>query len=324
MHANIAVVGVGEIGTRHLQALVEHDVDATIYVIDSDPETLQRARSRFEAALRQNTAEVIYANSARELGCDLDLAVIATASLGRMAAMRSLLNSIQVKYLVSEKVLFPSLREYDEAMELLDRLKVTAWVNCPRRIMSFYNQVQIEIAGSGPFMMRTTGTYWDLACNGIHYIDLCAKMAGTFKYRLDTGGLWPTTKPAKRRDYVEFYGTIRGVFDTGDRFDLTCGDDGLRQVTDVIETESVRIVHTGGQDNATLTRLSTGDKSTLPCILERQSQLTHIVAEQICTSGACGLTVFSESVELHLPFVRELLTFYSKITGITQDSLPIT
>ena len=45
---NIAIIGAGELGSRHLQALAHLEEDATIQVVDSSEESRQITMERFD------------------------------------------------------------------------------------------------------------------------------------------------------------------------------------------------------------------------------------------------------------------------------------
>ena len=117
----IAIIGCGQIGSRHLQGLMKLEFPILIDVVDSSEEAIKLAKYRAtEIDSIVNSNDIRYFSSITEIEDDIDLCIIATSAKVRLKVLKLLLTLKKVKYLVLEKVLFQSIDEYVIAQELLD------------------------------------------------------------------------------------------------------------------------------------------------------------------------------------------------------------
>ena len=89
---DIAIVGVGEIGSRHLQALSQCDFNSRLYCIDPSIESLERAKNRLnEYPKNPNIHSIIFEESIDALPSSLDFSIIATCADVRFQVLSDLL-----------------------------------------------------------------------------------------------------------------------------------------------------------------------------------------------------------------------------------------
>ena len=134
---HIAIVGAGQLGSRHLQGLARLDRDIVVDVMDPDTAALALAKQRFdEMSPNLHKQSVRYISTQKDFESDLDLAIIATNADVRPHVIKSLLTNVYVRYLILEKVVFQSVRDFETVIQILDEKRIKAWVNCPRRIFA--------------------------------------------------------------------------------------------------------------------------------------------------------------------------------------------
>src|SRR5947209_4742456 len=136
----VALIGAGQIGSRHLQALARLEADIT--VIDPSSASLDRAR---ELA---GKSDIRYATQLDQLGPAIDVAIVACSARERRSVVESLLAGRKVGALVLEKVLFQKIEDYEAVGALLKERGVRAWVNCPRRLWPFYQALRERTRGN--------------------------------------------------------------------------------------------------------------------------------------------------------------------------------
>jgi predicted dehydrogenase len=209
---NIAVIGAGQLGSRHLQGLAGVSFPCNLHVIDPYEKSLTLALERLREVEAKNVHEVFLHKSSEKIPDLIDLAVIATTSDIRMKAIEELLSSRIVKNLVLEKVLFQSFSEYAMAANLMQINSVNSWVNCPRRLYPVYENLK-KFWGNEPIIyMDVHGGDWGLGCNGIHFLDLLAFIYPGEKFYFECGGLDKESRTSKRAGFIEFTGTLRGTY----------------------------------------------------------------------------------------------------------------
>ncbi|MDD5302476.1 MAG: Gfo/Idh/MocA family oxidoreductase [Elusimicrobia bacterium] len=286
MEPVIVVVGAGQLGSRHLQALALMPGPVRLFVLEPSAEARARAESRYAEVRTPSSPLPRFLDHASELPAVIDAAVIATNADARLAALKTLLNGRRVRHVILEKVLFPTVAELDEAGDLLDRATAQAWVNCPRRLWPVYREMKALLGGKGPLTLDVAGPQWGLGSNAVHFLDLFQYLTGTTP-DLDASGLDAEPVASKRPGFLELTGTLRGSSPAG-ALSLTSTAAGLGPVRVRIDAPGIsREIDEAG------------------CGVP-QSRLTHLPVQDLLATGACGLTPYKDSAELH----RRLLPAY--------------
>lgn len=310
----VAIIGAGQLGSRHLQGLKSAENELAIYVMDQSNDSLKLAEERYNQVDDNGFAkEVHFVTSLDVLPTDLDIVIIATGSVPRAMLTKLLLNHSKVKYLILEKILFPRLAEYDEIQEIIRDKNVKAWVNCPRRLFPYYQKLYGMI--DSPFEMTVDGSNWGLCCNSIHLLDIFLYLTKENEYTvtLDVTSL----EASKRSGYIEMMGSFYFSTPKGSKLNLHCSKDekiyGARIKSDkydiVIDKKNMMLIVNGEED---------------PILSYPNSQLTGKVVNRLLAEGKCGLTQFEESCKYHKPIIEAILNEYNKLSGNKGDLCPIT
>lgn len=316
---NVAIIGAGQLGSRHLQAMKTASSSLNIWVMDNHEESLKVAKQRYEEIPMIGEKSIEYVGSIDLLPQQLDLVIIATGSKPRASIVKKLLECSKVKYLVLEKVLFPQISDYEEIENLLKKNQVLTWVNCPRRMFGMYQEIKKHIDHTVPIEMSYEGENWGLCCNAIHMIDLFMYFTGETQYTLDLSSLTDSIEESKREGYVEMTGTINIKTPHGNTLRLTSmnGFKGAPGLVIKNKDNKIFVDEAKGEWNI-------NEEQHLYC-LPYQSQLTGIVTDEILKTGGCMLTPFELSSLYHQPIIRSLLEKYNKlINDYNNKILPIT
>lgn len=306
----LAVIGAGNLGSRHLQALAKLKRPSEIVVVDPDQMALERAAARC-AEIGANAASVTYVRSIDKIGSDLDVAIVATNADIRADIVRKLLAQRRVRGLLLEKVLFTRPDDYADIAGVLQRHGVKAWVNCVRRAWPFYRQLQERLASSVLREVSVSGVEWGLGCNSIHMLDLMAWLCRSNSYTIDSVRLDDGARPAKRVGFVEFTGALSGAFRNGPIFQIASWSAGSARgmpfLLQVIADDAVYIVRED-EGRAWIADGRSGWKwQEVPCQVVLQSDLTHHVVEEILAKGTAPLTTYDDSAALHAPMLEAFI-----------------
>ena len=315
----VAVIGAGQLGSRHLQGLKVASSPMDITVIDSNEDSLKIAKERYDAVPPYGEKVVKFVKSIEELPAELDLVIIATGSKPRANIVKSLLEHSVVKNLVLEKVLFPSLNEYTAIGQLLKNKHVNCWVNCPRRMFGTYKQIKENIDVSKPIHMTKADEDWGLCCNSIHMIDLFMYLTGETEYTIETKWLNGKIEDSKRGGYIEMTGMLKIATPKGNSLTLISEKNFEGEKNFMIENgdNMFVIAEAGGY------WINANNKQ--PFTMIYQSQLTGVLADEILITGGCSLTPYFTSVLYHKPFIEAVLAKYNEINGSPDNKiLPIT
>ena len=312
----IAVIGVGQLGSRHLQGIKKSKNELEIWAVDSNRASLDMAKDRFGQILSINNKLVHYVESLDVLPESLEIVIIATSSKPRAGIITQLLASHHIENLILEKFLFNRLGDYDLIGNLLHEKQVSTYVNTPRRLYVGYERIKKYLRPNVPISLLYQGSNWGLCCNSIHFIDLSQYLTGSGNFIIDTSGLLPHILSSKRSGYIELEGTIVVKSDRGDVLKLICEESvppfmELRQ-----ESNCITI------DEMSNTYLMDGQQYDLG--LKYQSDLTGSVIDELLLKGFCGLPTYESSSMLHKLFLSEILSFVNKVQKTNEDNCPIT
>lgn len=298
---NIAVVGCGNIGSRHLQGLTSFGRPARIWAVEPDAAALDLSRRRVAEMSADDRLSFEFCESPSALPTHLDLVVVATSAGVRRAVATRVMDGREIGALILEKFLFQSIADLDEFGDLLARRGIPAFVNTPRRAWPIYSELRKEL-GDAPFTMvvdlnRTNG----LATNAIHFLDLVAFLSGCGgEMTLDGRDLRPVEGVSRHAGAVDFHGTLRGVTATGCDFVLNGRIDGNAPHAIALLSRDKRILIAETLQKAWVADGASGwspGERAFPIM--RQSELTGRIAAEIFDGGTTSLPGYAESAKLH-------------------------
>lgn len=317
----IAILGAGQLGSRHLQGAVKSSYPLDISVIDPSSDSLLLTRTRLGEVEVGNSSTRVEFMDKLPHGLAFDIAVIATTSDIRLSVVSSLLESCNVGYLILEKVLFVKEKDYQDASKLFKEKHVSAWVNCPRRMFEAYSSICKTMEEDTGVSLTVSGYSWGLACNSIHFIDLFAFLTNCYNIEIDGKGLTKVVE-GKRKGFYEIYGVLTGVDSDGNSFSLECVEDELLSVKVVIKSDQREIViyETEGK----IIHVENSEVTEWPFKPLFQSELTNLTIDELLADGLCSLTSYSQSQALHLPLINVLKKHIEVSNGESLEYCPIT
>lgn len=321
----VVLVGAGNLGRRHLQSMKACKNELDIIVIDPFSGSLKLAEQVYEETGLEGAAKKIsYFSSLREYKGEVNISVVATTASGRLGILEELVER-GVTDVVLEKIAFNSTLDIDIATSLMISNEVRGWVNCPRRMNPFYQNLAAELKGENIHQFSVHGSNYGMACNAIHFIDLFAFLSSRQDYMINLSGV-DSVVQSKRNGYIEFFGEITGKFLEGPEFKLVC-DNADETVSFCIEIEMAKKTIVIDEISKTVTALDKGHNNFKELEFRQpyQSELTGPLVDKIIETGTTDLTKFAESMQLHRPFVEAAYELYSsKYEKNIQKMVPIT
>jgi len=316
---NIAIVGAGNIGSRHIQGLKDIKFPVKIYVIDPDEKSLINARNRYinmtTSTGGKNVKEISYLRNIQQIDTDtIDLAIIATNSDVRLNVLKQLSNKVNVHNLILEKVVFGSNKEFETAADLIKSGRIKTWVNCPRRYQPLYHKLKNILANTHRLLFCVTGGEWGMASNTIHFMDTISYLKDIRRplIKINTEGLEDIIN-SKRKNFLEFTGNLKIVFSDTVTLSLT-SEKGLSPSTIItIISDILKIII--DETTGILFIKSTegyGEWHQEKFRFLYQSELTSKVVEDILMTKKCNLPTFEESRRMHEYLIASFLSYLKK------------
>ena len=207
----IILIGCGNIGSRHLQAIVKLKNKVTIEIVEPSVEAQRLAKSRLNEIKYNKTAhEFFWHKSLSEIKNKSDLVIIATNSKGRVNLIQKLLN-LEHKRFIIEKMVCQSSIEYKKLLSLMKKSHAKGWVNTNRRYFEVYQDIKEKFADSKYIQLSVFAGNSGLGTNAIHFLDLFSWLVEDYKIKLNGEFLVNQIFENKRGNcFKEFVGTIVG------------------------------------------------------------------------------------------------------------------
>lgn len=300
MNKRIVLVGCGNIGRRHLQALVALPRPLDIMIVEPNRNEWSKAERAY-ADISNSIHALTFQESLSSPVIDAHLAIIATGADVR----RHLFDELEARHDVSaylfEKVLFQTVRDLVEVGDRLARSGKKAWVNCGRRGFPGYQDLRVKLHGRSVIDMHVTGGAWGLCSNVIHFLDLYTFVTG---HEIVSGVgdfLNPGHIPSKRPGFIELTGHLLFRAGTGGIVDISCHNAGAVPITvEFCAPDERVIVDETGRDSLRL--LPGGKREIVPFKSHLVSEMSFLY-QDILETGQCVLPDYALSARQHQLFL---------------------
>lgn len=320
-----AIVGAGNLGSRHLQALKLIKRDIVVTVCEANRQAAIVAQERYDQ-LPENlhVKELDFISDYKKLPLFQDLIIVATSSKERYSIAKWIIENLNVKHMILEKVVFQEEGDFDEFSKCIKNRKTKVWVNCPRRMFDFYKMIKQCMRDAVYTDMIVSGSSWGLGCNSIHMLDLYRYLTDFEEYEYDNSHLEPGYIESKRKGYVEFTGQILIRTNKGN-LTLKNYKDGTIPLEIILDSDKIRgiikeyekIAYIQNDKNMWSTECMVVD-------MRHQSNLTNIAVEQLIETGECDLTKYDDTILLHNIILSCFLNHINKYSDIEVKRCPIT
>jgi hypothetical protein len=320
----VVIIGAGQLGSRHLQGVLRSNLNASIEVIDPSLAALENAQKRVdEIQYERKYKSIIFSTDLRDISKSIDLCIVASTSNVRFNIIKTLLSLSTVRYLILEKILFQELDQYDLAEELLSKCGVQTWVNCPRRMLPEYIDIQSRINKSESVSFVLLGSNWGLGCNTIHFVDLFTFFTGKNEISFNTDMIEKIV-PAKREGFYELVGTLTGIQADNSQIFLESKESKHGFICISILTDTFHSIINETKGLITTTDIISQDSEEIKFNIPFQSQLTTNLCEDLLINSQCLLPEYSVSSFLHKQMISSYLEVFKKNGFQSNNICPIT
>jgi hypothetical protein len=322
MIKNILVIGCGNIGSRHIQALSNLPFDTHIEIVDPDLNSHKIAQSRLnEINYNKQKHEFLWHVSISELKQKHnDLVIVATTALNRLPILKKLLPN-NSKFLI-EKMVCQSVKEYDELLDLMKKFNAKGWVNTPLRYFESWNKIKDKIDTSKPLYVSIIASNISaLGTNAIHYLDLFSWFTDNYKIKLNGEFLINKLFLNKRgNNLIEFAGTLIGKNSDSSSISLTfLPDTKIPTTVNIVNDDNHIFVNETEQKSFNFAK-----NQELEFKFEHVSSTTNKIVSDIILKDSCTLTTVENSYFLHREIINTFNKHIKKITNKELEQCPIT
>jgi hypothetical protein len=323
----IAILGCGQIGSRHLQSLALLDEPAEIHLVDPLEQSLQTAEAHFTQAVVPESADefrLVRHRSTDLLPKSLDIAIVASSSMQRATLCEDLIAASEPRFIILEKFLFPRVVDFARIENLLIAKRIPAYVNQWLAATDAFLRIATDFLGS-PVQMRVSGTGWGLCCNAVHYIEPFQYLTGRKSLSLERTDFLEGFQDSKRSGYREIFGELAISTADGSCLQLSCDPGPAEDAVHIDIANSRQAVAIEFCVDRFVCRFK-GDgqikEATLP--IPMQSQLTHLIIRDLLSNEKCRLPELATSSTQHLLVLNAFLDHFRKSDPSVGEICPIT
>ena len=320
---NIAIIGVGALGRRHLQSMVELSNEYNIFAVEPVVSTVEMLKEEFE-----HKANFVF--SINDLPKELEAVVISTSSNSRYGVFSKLVTHSIVKNIVFEKVLFQKIEDYKSVEKILIEKNISSWVNCARREWPSYQKLHDYLKDAKEISYNCAGGEWGLGCNAVHMIDLMEYLSGDVDFKIINSNLTVPIVESKRKGFIEFYGSISGFGNNCKAFQISCQHESDAPTIISITSDKANIIIDEGKQKLFIAeKANEWEWKSDQFPIKYQSQLTAGVIKNIIETGTCNLPDYNISMNAHIKYLTVVMDFlkhqgFYDRSGIDSSVCPIT
>jgi len=324
----VLILGCGELGSRHLQAVASMPQVTEVEVVDPRQAGLDLGRQRLsELPTGLSPTSFRWLSSWEEATRDSDLCIVATQAHGRHRLVRDVSTSLGCRSFILEKLVAQSVNEIECLIDFARENRLSAWVNCSRRSFPTYKRIKQRLDSSEPIAFNVVGGNQHLATNGIHATDLfafydeCNSIIGSGS-RIDT-----VLHSSKRGGSLyDLSGTLSGYSEKGSTLAISYLDTTETWEQISIATKQYRCIIDYLQqslfESDSESNWAWRQSPIEPNLLV--SDTTKEFTAEILESGQCSLPTLEESLVAHRFILGGLQSHFNKLLGLDLDHCPVT
>ncbi|MCF7907789.1 MAG: Gfo/Idh/MocA family oxidoreductase [Candidatus Omnitrophica bacterium] len=328
MGFKILLVGCGQLGSRHLQAIASLKNVTEICVVDSSQESLDRSKARLGQIDDLNPEidfqwfkEIDYSWTAG------DLCIIATQAKGRCQLLKQVVQGLGYERFLIEKIVSQSVEEYEDLLSFCKEKNVSVWVNCKTRTYEIHKYIKSKLKSSEPIIFSAIGGNYGLANNGVHVVDLFVFYDQATKLYSCGSKVDEVLHPSKRgQDILDLSGSLFGYSDKASKFMLTFAADHMSPDHITINTPRCRFIVDHFQKFA-YESYSDQDWTWNKIPIEEEWRVSHMskkFVSDILTKDTCQLPTIFECFLAHEFILRGLLLHFNRLLKEENWSCPVT
>jgi len=201
---NILIIGLGNIGSRHLEGILKIREKINIFILDVKDKKIELTKQK------SNKFFFYYYDINALKNIKFNIVIIATDSKPRFFLLNKILKKNTIRNIIFEKVVFQSSSQFKSALKIIKKKNINAWVNCTRRCMKFFKYLKKLFQNEHSIHIKFISSKWEMGSNLIHYIDLFDYLIKKkTNYIFDNNHLQKKFFISKRGNYHEFFGKIK-------------------------------------------------------------------------------------------------------------------
>lgn len=206
---NLVIIGLGNIGIRHLQSLLKSKIPINIYLYDLN---LNKAKNFiYKSSYEKSFLKIFLLKNINQIPPDITLCIVSTPSKNRISIFNELDKHKNIRFLLLEKVLSSSKNELNIFSKNQNNFE-KIFVNMPYHFQEIFDLINKELPNAKEVTFK--GNNFGIACNLVHLIDISEKI---FQKKI-------TSFTSKNKNLFWKESTRNGYYDLSGDIELTIPD----------------------------------------------------------------------------------------------------
>ena len=328
MSKRILLVGCGELGSRHLQAVASLKDIRSIHVVDPCESSLEVGKLRLREVPELNRPmEWAWLKEPKKESADGDLCIIATQANGRCALIKQIARDLHYKNFLIEKIVAQSIEDYKDLISFCRQNNLNVWVNLKTRAYAIHQDIKSRLDPKEPVFLSDCGGNQGLANNGVHAADLFVFYDGGKEIQSVGNRIDSLLHPSKRaKDIFDLSGTLQGCSKKGSDFILSFAKGDVNPDVLSIISPKFRFIVDHFERTAWESSAETQWKWRSVPFEENVfvSHMTKKFASDIMAKGTCDLPTLQEAFPSHEFILSQLLPHFNRLMKTSNNHCPVT
>ena len=303
---NICLIGCGNVGKRHLQAILKID-NINIDVVEPNNDSI---KSSMELLPTFDN----YFSNIEDVTNNIDVCIIATKSDIRKKIILELIEKKNVKNIILEKIAFQSINDFNEIINLFKSKNIKCWINCHLRTEPVWNRVKEIINNRKINMIYEISKGDGLISTGIHVLDLFCYLTSSSSCNLDFKHISDTILDSKHGGFIELDGDLIAKSNKNTLLIKRRDNKIYHNCTIDIEGNMLSIKHTSKNGDGSwedpICIIENVNNETFPFLW--QSELTNLYVQDILDNNHCNLPSLNDSFNIHKELINNINNVYNK------------
>ena len=320
MNKRILLVGCGNIGSRHLQALVKLPFKTDIEIVEPNENAKKLAKIRLDEIPFKKSSFNIEWHSSLQKTKSCELVILATPSTNRVELIEELLKMGHNRLLI-EKIVCQSDHDYKHLLSLIHSTNSKGWINTSRRYFTSYQNLKNQIQSNSKLNFVVNAGNMGLGSNALHFVDLFTWITNSKNFTLNGDYLDDKLLDNKRgAEFKEFSGTITGKSSNGSTLSINfLQKENIPVFVSIFDEKNALVIDETTEKIYDLVKQQTSEFK-----VEFQSTLTTKISTDILEKDDSFLPSLKESEIAHSELFRIFNHHIKKITHLEVEKCPIT
>ena len=319
---NLAIIGCGEIGQRHLESVLNLDYKMKIFLVDKSAICLEKCK---QISLKKKKLNSFYfIKNVNETDEDFNFVIVATNSEHRFSVLKELYKYKTPKFIILEKFLFNKLSYFNEAKKLFQLRGTKVWVN--QWMSTEFQDLSNIFSETNGINISVKGKNWNFCSNCVHWIEWFHHINNRKKIILFNSSLESLIIENKRRGFLETFGSLEFHDINNNKLFLQCNyeENSERETLISLSNKS-----SSAEFQLTFNDLkgfifSSNQKKNINFKIRYLSERTSIYIKSIWEKNECTLPTYDQSVLHHKLVFQTFKNHFDKSYQKTNDLLPVT